>query len=228
MTMEPVAVFKQIHRIARVMLYETAISLQLTDFRTGTGLEQVAGKINTIILLTEDYSAKQEEYVFTAMAEYEPSVIDAFRQKHAVLRQGAEELAILVQEATGDTDPQQRVEAGRRLETLYTQFLRCQLKFMAEKERVLQPLLARYYGEDTLRALQQELMHHDDCQLCLLQANWIIKTLEEEDLVAWLKTVEKKATPECMQLLLAAAEEQMEGPRFGKLTEALTEGVLLA
>lgn len=226
--MEPVAVFKQIHRISRVMLYETAISLQLTDFRTGNGVEHVAGKINTIILLTDDYTAKQETYVFTALAEYEPSVIDAYRQKHVFLRRMAEELAAVVQEATGTNGPQLRVEAGHRLETLYTQFLRGQLKIMAEKERVVQPLLERYYGTDTLRALQQELMQHDDCQLCLLQANWIIKTLEEEDLVAWLKTVETKATPECMQLLLAAAEEQMESQRFGKITEALTEGVLLA
>lgn len=226
--MEPVAVFSQIHRITRVMLYETAISLQLTDFCSGTGLEQVAGKINTIILLTEDYSSKQEEYVFSALGEYEPSVVDAFRQKHAALRQRAEVLAMAVQEATGATEAQQRVEAGRRLETLYTRFLRGQLTIMDEKERVLQPILVRYYGEGTLYALQQELMQHDDCQLCLLQANWIIKTLEEDDLVAWLKTVEKKATPECMQRLLAAAEEQMEDRRFDKLTEALTEGVLLA
>lgn len=226
--MEPVAVFKQIHRIGRVMLYETAISLQLTDFRTGTGLEHVAGKINTILLLTEDYALKQEEYVFTAVAEYEPSVIDVFRHKHTAIRATMEELSLLVQETTGATEPHQRVEAGRRLETLYTQFLRGQLKVMAEKERVLQPILCRYYREDFLQALQQELMQHDDCQLCLLQANWIIKTLEEEDLVAWLRTVEKKASPQCMQLLLAAAEEQMESQRFDKLTEALTEGVLLA
>lgn len=226
--MEPVAVFKQIHRIARVMLYETAISLQMTDFHSGKGLEGVAGKINTILLLSEDYLAKQEAYVFTALAEYEPSLVDAFRQKHTAIRQAAEELSLLVQETTGAAEAPPGVEAGRRLETLYTQFLRCQLKIMAEKERVLQPVLWHYYSADTLQALQQELMQHDDCQLCLLQANWIIKTLEEEDLVAWLKTVEKKATPECMQLLLAAAEEQMEGERFGKITEALTEGVLLA
>lgn len=226
--MEPVAVFKQIHRISRVMLYETAISLQLTDFRTGNGVEHLVGKINTIILLTDDYTAKQEAYVFTALAEYEPSVIDAFSRKHTVLHGMAEELAAVVQEATAAAGLQARVEAGHRLETLYTQFLRCQLKVMAEKERVVQPLLERYYGAETLRALQQELMQHDDCQLCLLQAAWIIKTLEEEDLVAWLKTVETKATPECMQLLLAAAEEQLESQRFDKLTEALTEGVLLA
>jgi hypothetical protein len=210
------------------MLYETAISLQLTDFRTGAGLEHVASKINTILLLTEDYTAKQEAYVFSAIADYEPSVIDAFRQKHTAIRHSMEELSLVVQETTGAADPHQRVEAGRRLEILYTQFLRCQLKTMAEKERVLQPILWRYYSEDCLRTLQQELMQHDDCQLCLLQANWLIKTLEEEDLVAWLKTVEKKASPECMQLLLAAAEEQIEGDRFGKITEALTEGVLLA
>ncbi|HEY1112217.1 MAG TPA: hypothetical protein VGE66_01600, partial [Chitinophagaceae bacterium] len=180
------------------------------------------------ILLTDDYTAKQETYVFTALAEYEPSVIDTFRRKHAFLRSTAEELAAVVQEATGAAGAQLRIEAGHRLETLYTQFLHGQLKVMAEKERVIQPLLERYYGEDTLRALQQELMQHDDCQLCLLQANWIIKTLEEEDLVAWLKTVETKATPECMQRLLAAAEEQMESQRFDKITEALTEGVLLA
>lgn len=210
------------------MLYETAISLQLTDFRTGEGLEHLASKINTILLLTEDYTAKQEAYVFSAIADYEPSVIDAFRQKHTTIRHAMEELSLVVQETTGAAQPHERVEAGRRLETLYTQFLRCQLKIMAEKERVLQPILWRYYSEDCLRALQQELMQHDDCQLCLLQANWIIKTLEEEDLVAWLRTVEKKASPECMQLLLAAAEEQIEGDRFGKITEALTEGVLLA
>lgn len=226
--MEPVAVFKQIHRIGRVMLYETAISLQMTDFRTGSGLEGLASKINTILLLTEDYALKQEEYVFTAVAEYEPSLVDAFRQKHTAMRGTMEELSLLVQETTGATEPRQRAEAGHRLETLYTQFLRCQLKIMAEKERVLQPILCRYYREDFLHALQQELMQHDDCQLCLLQANWIIKTLDEEDLVAWLRTVEKKASPECMQLLLTAAEEQMESQRFDKLSEALTEGILLA
>jgi hypothetical protein len=225
--MKPVAVFKQIHRIERVMLYETAISLQLTDFRSGTGMEQVAGKINTIILLTEDYTAKQEAYVFPAIVEFEPALVDAFRQKHAAMRQQMEELATAVQEVTEAHEFHQRVEAGRRLETLFTQFLRFQLKLMGEKEEVLHPVLGRYYQDDFLGALQQELMQHDDCQLSLLQASWIIKTLEEEELVTWLKTVERKATPQCMQLLLAAAEEQMEDLRFGKITEALTEGVLL-
>lgn len=225
--MESVAVFKQIHRISRVMLYETAISLQMANFRSDADMESIAGKVNTVILLLEDYTAKKEEYVFPALAEYEPSVIDAYRQKHTAMRQMMSELAAAVQEMTGVHEAHGRVEAGRRLEHLFTHFLRCQLKLMAEKEKVFHPLLERYCREDFLRGLQQELMQHDDCQLCLLQANWIIKTLEEEDLVAWLKTVEKKATSECMQLLLAAAEEQMEVDRFNKITEALTEGVLL-
>lgn len=225
--MEPVAVFKQIHRIGRVMLYETAISLQMTNFRSDAETERITGKINTILLLTEDYTAKQEQFVFAALAGYEPSVVDAFRQKHAAARQLMEELASAAEELPGLSEAFQRVKAGRRLDILYTRFLRFQLKLMAEKEDVVQPLLLRYGNTTFLRSLQQELMQHDDCQLCLLQADWIIKALEEGDLVAWLKTVEKKATPECMQLLLAATEEQMASSRFGKITEALTEGVLL-
>lgn len=226
--MEPIAVFRQIHRIGRVMLYETAISLHVTDFRSSDAMECIASKVNTIILLAEDYTAKQEQYVFPVLSEYEPSVVDVFHQKHASIRQHLKDLAIAVQAMAGSTEPEQRVKAGHRLEIVYTHFLRCQLKLMTEKEKVLHPLLVRYCQPATLLTIQQELIHHDDCQRSLLQANWIIKTLEDEDLVAWLKTVEKKATPHCLQLLLAAAEEQMEDQQFGKLTGALTERLQLA
>jgi hypothetical protein len=226
--MEPLNIFRQVHRIERVMLYETAIGLQLGHFASRTELENIAGKVNAIILLSTDYIAKQEEFVLPAVAEYEPSIGDVFRQEHKATAEQIQALSIAVEEALCATTEAQREEAGRFLEHLFTQFLRAQLRLMGRKEKVLNPILSRYYNTEVLHSIQQELIQHDDCQKSLIQVAWIIKTLEEEELVDWLKTVEKKASTHCMQSLLTAAEEQLEAHRFDKLSGALTEGALVA
>lgn len=225
--MEQLNIFRQVHRIGRVMLYETAISLQLTNFRSQTEAEGIASKVNAIVLLSEDYLAKEEALLLPAIAEYEPSVADVFRQelKNAIVV--LEELSLAAEE-TLRTGGEPRAAAGLRLETIYTQFLRTQLSLMATKEKTLNPILARYYPADFLRVLQEDLIQHDSCQASLIQVAWIIKIFEEKELVAWLKAVEKKASSQCMQLLLSAAEEQMEAQRFDRVSGALTEGALVA
>ena len=226
--MEQLNIFRQVHRIGRVMLYETAISLQLTNFRSQAEAEGIASKVNAIVLLSEDYLAKEEAFLLPAIAEYEPSVADAFRQE---LQSGTDllaDLSLAAEETVRIMEAEQRAEAGRRLETIYTQFLRTQLSLMANKENLLNPILTRYYPADFLRVLQEELIQHDSCQASLIQVAWIIKIFEEKELVAWLKAVEKKASSQCMQLLLSAAEEQMEAQRFDRVSGALTEGALVA
>lgn len=227
-TMEQYNIFRQVHRIGRVMLYETAISLQLTHFRSQAEAESIAGKVNAIVLLTEDYLAKEEAFLLPAIAEYEPSVADMFRQELKACTAMLEALSLTAEETISATGYEQRTEAGLRLEIIYTQFLRTQLRLMASKEKTLNPILTRYYPAEFLRTIQEELIQHDDCQASLIQVAWIIKTLEEKELVAWLKAVEKKASSQCMQLVLSAAEEQMDAHRFDRLSGALTEGALVA
>jgi hypothetical protein len=226
--MEPLNIFRQVHRIGRVMLYETALSLQTANFRSQAEAEGIASKVNAIVLLSEDYLVKEEAFLLPAVAEYEPSVADVFRQELKTCTALLEALSLAAEETLSTTCAEQRIEAGRRLETVYTQFLRIQLRLMANKEKTLSPILGRYYPADFLRAIQEELIQHDSCQASLIQVAWIIKTFEEKELVAWLKAVEKKASSLCMQLLLSAAEEQMEAQCFDRVSGALTEGALIA
>jgi hypothetical protein len=226
--MEQLNIFRQVHRIGRVMLNETAISLQLANFRSQTEAEGIASKVNAIVLLWEDYLAKEQAFLLPAIAEYEPSVADAFRQELQTCTDLLGDLSLAAEETVRTMEAEQRAEAGRRLETTYTQFLRTQLSLMANKEHLLNPILTRYYPTDFLRSIQEELIQHDSCQASLIQVAWIIKIFEEKELVAWLKAVEKKASSQCMQLLLSAAEEQMEAQRFDRVSGALTEGALVA
>ena len=226
--MEQLNIFRQVHRIGRVMLYETAISLQLANFRSQTDAEGIASKVNAIVLLWEDYLVKEEAFLLTAIAEYEPSVADMFRQALQTCSAMLGDLSLAAEEIVCSMEAEPRAKAGRRLETIYTQFLRTQLRLMANKENLLIPILTRYYPADFLRSIQEELIQHDSCQASLIQVTWIIKTFEEKELVSWLKAVEKKASSQCMQLLLSAAEEQMEAQRFDRVSGALTEGTLVA
>src|SRR5947208_14690806 len=74
--------FYQVHKALRAMLYETAIELQRTDFNNEEQATAVLSNITTIVDVFDKHAYNEDKYVFAAIAEYEPSVVDSFEQEH--------------------------------------------------------------------------------------------------------------------------------------------------
>ena len=225
--MNRVSVFEQIHSVIKVILRETALSLEQIGAATPEELRTMAQNIEELVLLNQDYIAKQEQHLHPCLFEYEPSVVDIFKHENKATLANALELVRVLEKVSAATEPTLKREAGYKLDRLFTQFLSHQLELMRKKESILNPILWRYYSREYLQSLQEEFIQQDTCKLAGIQAKWIIKAFDERAVINWLKSVERNASTECMHALLSIAEEQMDEKQFTRVAESLTEGVLL-
>src|SRR6476469_8206054 len=74
--------FYQVHKALRAMLYETAAELQRTDFNSEEEVTSVLANITTVVDVFDKHAYNEDHFVFSAVEQYEPSVVDSFEQEH--------------------------------------------------------------------------------------------------------------------------------------------------
>lgn len=59
-------------------------------------------------------------------------------------------------------------------------------------------------------------------------SKWMMRGLNNAEITAWLRRVEKSAPEAVFQLLFVIAEKELTERRFRQISEGLTEGAMLA
>ena len=75
-------IFHQVHKGLKVLLYETALQVQHTDFWNIEEADEVIEQIDELILLFEKHAQSEDTYIFPAVEKYDPSVAHAFEREH--------------------------------------------------------------------------------------------------------------------------------------------------
>lgn len=132
--------FQSAHHTLQDVLFEGAISLQSEG---SPSLQKVADAVT----IAQLQARAKEDCIFSAIDTFEPSVVDAVKQQHALAFQLSQQINTILKEE-------------RQLSLLrqaFNQLLVAQLKSMQKGEEALLPILWHYYSDAELKKLEARL-----------------------------------------------------------------------
>ena len=220
--------FHQIHKGLSALLYETALKLQQSDFWHLEEAEDCIERINEVMALFQKHADSEDSVIFPAIEKYEPSIADAFTKEHVEDHKlsGKLQASLLAYKAAPTIN--EKIAASAQIHTAYTRFLVFNLEHMAKEEEVLNPLLWRYYSDKDLLELTQRIVRNIAHDKLERYNSWMMRGLNNQEITAWLKEVERHAPEEVFQSLFVTAEKELPQRRFRVVLEYLTEGAMIA
>lgn len=220
-------IFNQIHKGLRALLYESALLLQRSNFQDEYELQQAVERVQLVADLFDDHAYHEDNYVLAAIKQYEPSVVDAFGQEHVTdmklahnLRSSLEALQL----ASFNVKP----EMGKEVIKCFSAFMFFNLEHMEKEETVLNKILWRYYSDEEIIGIQQNILKNLTPWGALQSSTWMMRGLNNAEIIKWLRAIEQTAPPETFQQLCALAEKELPENRFQNVLESLTVGAMLA
>ena len=99
---------------------------------------------------------------------------------------------------------------------------------MAREEDVINNLLWRHYSDDQILAIEHDIVSSQSAEEAAFVVNLMMSALSNQEIVGWLKAVEKSAPEFVFNKLIQSAEKQLPHQRFQQVVEGLTEGVMMA
>src|SRR5438045_3956271 len=206
-------IFYQIHKGLRAMLYETAIQLQRTDFNHDEEVEAILIQIISVVDLFDKHAHLEDNLVFPAVVQYEPSVVDSFEQEHVKDHQLSAKLRILIAMFDSLEGDGEGIELGSALRKSFVEFLTFNLEHMAKEEDTINNLLWRYYTDEQIRAIEHQIVSSQTPEATAIAWKWMLRGLSNQEITRWLKTVEKNAPEFVFNNLFAAAEKELPNVR---------------
>jgi hypothetical protein len=223
-----VSAFLQIRKGFRIQLYDISTTVQQTDFAQ---LEEAAitfGKIAQLLAMWTHHARLEDRLLLPLIQEYDSAIAKDLKQK---LGDTAPLINRLLHQMTANqsvSDETLRWEMGSLVSALFHEWMGFVLLYFHEQETALGELLRSHdHQKETLnqpRHLHQIMLPEQFME----QSKWILRAINNPEVISWLQAVKNEAPELVFQSLLYLAEQELPPQRWTKVQEALCEGALLA
>ena len=221
-------IFNQIHKALRALLYDTALTLQQTNFANAEEAEAVLEQLKQTLNVFDKHAEHEDHGVLPAIQQYEPSIVDAFAQEHILDHQLAENMRAQLAAFDVATTPADRLNAGNGILHAFIAFMTFNLDHMAKEETVINERLWRYYSDAEIIAMNQRIIASIPPEEMSFTSAWMMKGMNNAEITGWLRAVQENAPEQVFNTLFTIAEKELPYQRFRKILEDLTEGAMVA
>ena len=215
--------FYQVHKALRAMLYETASELQRTDFDNEEEVTSLLANITTVVDVFDKHAYNEDHFVFPAVEQYEPSVVDSFGQEHVKDHELSTQLRTLINIYGSLKADEERIQLGSALRKAFVDFLAFNLVHMAKEEDIINNLLWRYYTDEQIRVIEKQIIAIQAPESTAVVWRWMLRGLSNTEIINWLKAVEKNAPEFAFHNLVTTAEKELPRDRFQHVVGELGE-----
>lgn len=221
-------IFFPVHKGLRALLFDTCRNLQQANFTDAGQAGEITEQVRTVIELFESHAQKEDGHVFSAIAAYEPSVVDAFEQEHVEDHALGQSLQNWLTAYGYAVAPSAKQTIGEELTKAFVQFTVFNLRHMAKEEDVINPLLWRYYTDAELHGITEAIIKSIPPQQMAFFSRWMVRGLNNTEILSWLSGVKASAPQPVFEGLLSIAEAELNPHRWRFVQDALLEGTMVA
>lgn len=218
--------FPRIHKGLRALLYDSSMLLQRTDFTIQDEAREAISRIQFVVALFEKYQHSEDKYVLPAITAYEPGIADAFEQEHEEAFLMGKKLEALLKDFTNTSLPLEQVAISTGIVSLFEEFTVFTIRHMAREESLVNKMLWRYYTDTELQKIAWKIISESEPSFMSPYSKWMIRGLNNNEIVRWLKEVRHTADEDDFQRLLKTAETELHPHRWCQLQEVLHTGAL--
>ena len=215
--------FNLIHKALRAMLYDTALTLQQTNFGSVDEAKTALRKVELVIHQFEQHAEHEDNFILPLIAAYEPQLVDEFEAEHEEDHRIGEQLGHLLNIFYAAHGEEERVIAGSGVAKAFMDFMIFNLEHMAKEERVLNPVLWTYYSDVQLLEMNAKLVASIPLPDKEISSKWMMRGISNKEAILWLKAVKQTAPKHVFQALLAIADTELPVHRRIVVKEAVLE-----
>ncbi|MBB1285938.1 hypothetical protein HRH25_16265 [Flavisolibacter sp. BT320] len=198
--------FYRINKGLKVLLYDTSLLLQRTDFTVADEESTVRRQLKTVVSVFDAFRISEERYILPAIIYYEPGIAIQFEED----RRMRQVLLLQVEPLLFANDPNQGAESvlssGVELMTVFESFSTLTITQMARDERFLNKILWRYYSDTELQAIEWKIFAaKGSVKISKVICHWVLRGLTTKEAKNWLEEARFSASDDELQILLRSA-----------------------
>lgn len=206
--------FNQIHKALRAFLFDSVLQLQQTDLTNIDKSKPVLIQIQSLLDLFDSHAWHEDNFVLTAVKEHAPDIIAMFEQEHVEDHRLSEQLQ---EKITAWWQAEDKYEAGRQLFYALNDFVAFNLRHMNKEEMLLNNILWQHYSDDEILAIERNIQQAVSPDKMQVAIEWMVKGINDEELMHWIGGVKHSAPQPVLQALLAACAKHLPAQRWQRL-----------
>lgn len=221
-------IFNQIHKGLRSMLYDTALTLQQTDFTKSEEAENSFQKVEQVLHAFHSHAENEDRYVLPFVGNVNAALIHEFESEHETDEKLGNKLSELIAIVRAVGNDSELTACGYALQLAFNEFTAFNLYHMNKEEVKINNVLWDNFSDDQIRSLEQEIVNGLPPSEKEAMGRWMLRGISNTEISNWLIAVKNSAPDFVFKNLLSAAEEELSPGRWYAVKEALTEGAMLA
>ncbi len=215
--------FYLIHKGLRAMLYDAALTLQRTDFTNSTEAQTVLEKVNEVLFTFDHHAQHEDSFVNPAVGVYEPELEASFEAEHVEDHRLGSLIRNLLNIYDSTSFPEEKIVCGSAIIKHFVEFMVFNLNHMAKEEMLLNQALWKYYTDEQIIAIEQQLLATIPPAEMQITSKWMMRAISNSDAVNWLKKVKHSAPAFVFNNLMHIAQSELDENRFEVIAEAMEE-----
>jgi hypothetical protein len=219
-------IYKQLNKGIRTLLFETSVHIQQTDFDIRVQGIDTTEKIKEALLVIERCNHLQSLYILPVVRQYEQLLANSLEKEHVHAFACMTELRQLCITYMNTVTDDEASETGRQILKTFLRFVSFNLEHLPKKEGSLNSVLCNHFSDREIFKLKRMIVGRMDQREILALGKWIIRGVNNTELIEWLKEMQKYVSTEIFRSLCFIAERELPLNRFSRVIDELSEGSL--
>lgn len=219
--------FNQIHKALRNMLYDTAISLQVTDLSSEAAAPTIT-RLEQTLHLFDDHAMHEDNFVLPHVKKHNAQLVDELEKDHVVDHKLSDDLANYITAWKEAPDAYNRASLGSRIFYAFNEFVAFNLYHMNREENELIYVLWKHYTDAEIIQMEQEILKVIPPETLMIESRWMMRSINDTEIIHWLRAVKNNAPEEVFDGFLRMAEEELAPERVAAVLRGLQAGHVAA
>lgn len=216
--------FNQIHKGLRALFYDTALTIQRTDFRLEDARETIE-TVRLVLRLIEEHGHHEDKFILPLIIERDAGMVKRFEDDHLLDHRIVEDLELRLELWISTQDASGRAAVGEQIFRMFNQFVAFNLYHMNREEEELLPVLWDCCTDDELRDVTARIVSSIDPETLMIESVWMLRGLNDHEIAAWFLGMNAGAPPEVFTAHMELARRELTEVRFARLENALKQSV---
>lgn len=201
-------VFGPVHKGLRLLLYETAMLIQQTDFCC----EGAASTLNAIINVTgifNELSYYEDRYLLPIVESEHSKLVSDIEQDHSIGILLSGELHMLVTAWGEEACYSKREFIGKSISRAYSEFMGFCLRHMDREQTEMLPLFWEKSSDEELQKAGISILEQYGPETWIVLARAFLKGLSTHELLQWCRDAGRKIAADMWIIFLHLAEYEL-------------------
>lgn len=214
-------IFTFIHKGLRSLIYEQGKKLMQTDFADEPSLKKSLDELEHSIKWFEAHGKDEDEYIFPALREFAPVLIDDFIAQHQEIHKYTAELRSLVTSIRQMHSVEDRIQAGIELNRAYNRLAARYLNHMNREESEVLPVTWQYLTDEKIGEMRGNIQRNTAPDVLKEQLTWAIGATNNSELIGLLKGLKASASTVVLENVTKIAQNALPIERWQYVKKAV-------